>query len=115
MSEVIWPRHADGSCDYDGRIEPPSIRPSENNKAGNATAAESENPNEETANASAIEHAESAAKYVEEATLPESGESERLNTEVAAAKKALPIVPIAAGGVVLLAARNKERRQELGR
>ncbi|MDE5776860.1 MAG: SH3 domain-containing protein [Treponemataceae bacterium] len=44
LSKVNWPRHADGSCDYDDKIEPPLIRFSENNKAGNATANASENP-----------------------------------------------------------------------
>ncbi len=44
LSKVTWPRHADGSCDYDDKIELPLIRFSENNKAGNVTVNASENP-----------------------------------------------------------------------
>ncbi len=56
----------------------------------------------------------------EEATLPESAESERPDTEAADAKEALLIVPIAAGGaalavlvgVALLAAKRKKGGKE---
>ncbi len=56
----------------------------------------------------------------EESTLPESAESERPDTEAAAAKEALPIVPVAAGiaalavllAVVLLAARRRKGSKE---
>jgi len=44
LSKVTWPRHADGSSDFDDKIEPPLIRLSENNKAGNTTADASDNP-----------------------------------------------------------------------
>ncbi|MCH5283409.1 MAG: hypothetical protein J1E59_07140 [Treponema sp.] len=79
--EFKWPRHADGTCDYDG----------------NATAMTSENANkEESADAPATEHAEPT----ENAAFPEAAESP---SEEADAKKAaaLPIVPVAAGVAVL--------------
>ncbi len=54
LSKVNWPRHADGSCDFDDKIEPPLFRFSENNKAGNATAGASEKAENASAAKAAI-------------------------------------------------------------
>ena len=101
--EFIWPRHADGTCDYDG----------------NATATTSENANkEESADAPATEHAEPT----ENAAFPEVAESPSEEVAGADAKKpaALPIAPIAAGvavfvillAAILLAARRRKGGKE---
>lgn len=107
LSKITWPRHADGSADFDDKIEPPLIRFSENNKAGNVTASASPDTSTKEATvpkpAPATEHAEPA----EEAALPEAAESESPNKEAESAdadakqNAALPILPIAAGGAVL--------------
>ena len=84
LSKITWPRHADGTCDYED---------------GGKSAAESSVRKP----APATEHAEPA----EEAALPEAAESESLNKEAESAdadakqNAALPIMPIVAGGAVL--------------
>ena len=63
LSKITWPRHADGSCDYDDKIDPPLIRFSENNKAGNVTTSASENQGmEESKTTSATELLEEEEK-----------------------------------------------------
>lgn len=107
MDDITFPRHADGSCDYDAN--------------GNATASENPDMSAESAipkPAPATEHAEPA----EEAALPEAAESESPNKEAESAdadakqNAALPILPIAAGvaalavllAVVLLAGKKRK-------
>lgn len=99
LSKITWPRHADGSCDYED---------------GGKSAAESSVRKP----APATEHAEPA----EEAALPEAAESESLNKEAESAdadakqNAALQILPIAAGvaalavllAVVLLAGKKRK-------
>lgn len=99
LSKITWPRHADGSCDYED---------------GGKSAAESS----VRKSAPATEHAEPA----EEAALPEAAESESPNKEAESAdadakqNAALPILPIAAGvaalavllAVVLLAGKKRK-------
>lgn len=102
IKNVTWPRHADGSCDYDTN--------------GNAAAASNISNIDEpaTESAPAMEHAKSA----EEALFPEIAESDSPNKDDVGAKKssALPILPIAFGGaasavllaIILLAVRKKK-------
>lgn len=72
LSKVTWPRHADGSSDFDDKIDPPLIRFSENNKAGNVTVNASENQGmEESKTASATELLEEEEKI----NLPDSDET----------------------------------------
>ena len=99
LSKVTWPRHADGTCDYED---------------GGKSAAESSVRKP----ALATEHAEPA----EEAALPEAAESEIPNKEAESAdadakqNAALQILPIAAGvaalavllAVVLLAGKKRK-------
>ncbi|MDE7290870.1 MAG: hypothetical protein K2N58_02390 [Treponemataceae bacterium] len=85
LSKVTWPRHADGTCDYED---------------GGKSAAESSVRKP----APATEHAEPA----EEAALPEAAESENSNEEAESAdadakqNAALPILPIVVGGAALV-------------
>ena len=82
---ITWPRHADGTCDYE-------------DEGGNAAASENANK-EEPADVPATERAEPT----EDAAFPDAAESPSEEATGADAKKAaaLPIVPIAAGGAVL--------------
>ena len=107
LSKVTWPRHADGSCDYD-------------NTNSIATASASENQGmEEFETANTIECAEPAEK--EELKLQNlietKDESERANEKADAKESsALPIIPIVVGVavlavlivVILLAAKKKK-------
>lgn len=90
IQDFTFPRHADGTCDYD--------------EITTATSNISNIDEPATESAPAMEHAKSA----EEALFPEIAESDSPNKDDVGAKKssALPIVPIAAGGAafaVLLA------------
>ena len=105
LSKVTWPRHADGTCDYE-------------DEGGNATAASGNANKEELTDAPATEHAEPT----ENAAFPEAAKSPSEEAAGADAKKAaaLPIMPIAVGvtvlavllAVVLLAVRRRKGGKE---
>ncbi|MDE7290868.1 MAG: hypothetical protein K2N58_02380 [Treponemataceae bacterium] len=109
LSKVTWPRYADGSCDYDDKIELPLIRFSENNKAGNATTSASENQGmEESKTASATELLEEEEKI----NLPDSDETkDEIKTDSAVKtdiKKeendfAFPFIRVSLGIIIVIA------------
>lgn len=109
LSKVTWPRHADGSCDYDDKIELPLIRFSENNKAGNATVNASENQGmEESKTASATELLEEAEKL----NLPDSDETKNeiktdsaVKTDIKKEENdfAFPFIRVSLGIIIVIA------------
>lgn len=83
LSRVTWPRHADGSCDYDDEIKPPKVQLSDNDSVSEEE--------EETATPSD--------------TLSENEEDiETVEETVLSAKKSssLPFVIIVASAVIML-------------
>ena len=82
-SNIIWPRHADGSCDYDDEIKPPKVQLSDNDSVA-------EEEEENATPSDLISEDEEGAEKVEE------------NVPVVKNASSLPLVIIVVSAAILL-------------